>query len=118
MGDLEEAARLFLTAKRINKKHLLADPFRRKISLELKKLLNEHPDLDVEKIKEMLELQSLPPYPKKKLLSVALGVFVPTTIAAYFVFSKVVKMPQKRRISTSISSGLLVGVISFFLSNI
>lgn len=128
IGDFREAARMFLIAKRVKVKahspKTLPTPestsslaFRKKILVQLRTLRLEHPELDFEKIKEEIELQSPKNHRSRRWLIIAAGGLVSTTVAMYMLTKKS-DMPQKRRLVTSISTGIFVGAISFLLDSI
>lgn len=115
LGDVVEAARVFVIAKRAQAQ-ATNKLFREKIIAELNTLLKENPQIDTRQFEEKAAVM----FPKrlfsKRSILFAMGGFIPATIAMYLI-SKKLKMPKQRGIFTSISSGVLLGIISFLFSS-
>ena len=110
LGDINEAARVFLIAKR-TRGHANNKLFKEKIIAQLGILEVENPELDTKKIEENV-LAML--RRSKRSVIFAVGGFIPGLLVMYLI-SKRLRMPKRRVLLTSISSGVILGVISFLL---
>lgn len=119
LGDVNEAARVFLMAKRVSSESAIHVSFRGKITSQLTALLRDNPGLDIKKIEESVDslfpLKKKPSH-KRAFIFASVG-FVPAVVVVYFLTTKM-KMPRRRRLFTSISSGILVSVLSFLLEKL
>jgi len=118
LGNVKEAARVFLLAKKApDSAH--NQELKQRVLTHLDAILAVHKEIDIKLLEASIDhlLPEKHVTSNKKAYIYAAVAAVPTTLAVYY-FSKHLKMSQKKRLLTSISSGILVGAFSFLLEKL